>query len=313
MNHDSVNVPIRTSRPGDAGAMHSLAALPFACIGCAQPCSPVFLSLGAVRLHRCTTCGTVTQFPRPSAADQAGLHDTAEYFEHPYFELRRNASHLTDRRCRRVFAGLSGAGALSFSGRRLLDVGCDTGAFLESAARLFGVVPVGIDVAARAVASASGRGIECYRADIEHLTEDIGKFDIITALDVIEHVADPLAFLFGIQRLLVPGGIAYIETPNISSMVYRIGRTLLTLSRSAPSSFRERLFPPQHIQYFTQGGVRALASQSGLEAVQVSTRILPFSDIASSLVIRLGLAGLQTIDQVTREMILICAALRKRD
>ena len=283
------------------------------CVACGATLGAlVHFSHGAVSLHRCSQCASWTNLPRPTASGQIGLHDTAQYFDHPYFELRRNAARLIDRRCREVVRRLADAAALDdLRGLRLLDVGCDTGAFLESSARQFGVVPVGIDVAARAVARACDKGITAFRTDIEHAPAELGEFQIITALDVIEHVVDPLALLEAVHKRLAPNGIAYLETPNISSAVYGMGRALRSLADGRLAGMLERLFPPQHIQYFTRQGLTTLAQRSGLDVVQILQRVLPNSDIASSLLVRFGVASIQLVDRLSGEMILICAVLRR--
>ncbi len=45
--------------------------------------------LTSASLRRCLACGSWTYFPRPTPAEQASIHDNDEYFEHPYFQLRR--------------------------------------------------------------------------------------------------------------------------------------------------------------------------------------------------------------------------------
>jgi len=97
------------------------------------------------------------------------VHDDAQYFEHPYFQHRRNAQAGNNRRCRQIFNRLCAAiDPSSLRGERLLDVGCDTGALLLSAARQFGIVPVGGDVSSQAIHQIKAQGIEAYVTALEH-------------------------------------------------------------------------------------------------------------------------------------------------
>jgi 2-polyprenyl-3-methyl-5-hydroxy-6-metoxy-1,4-benzoquinol methylase len=286
---------------------------PAICVVCSSPLhgAPA-VKLGKSNLRTCESCGTWTYLPRPDSTQQAAIHDTADYFDHPYFGLRRHLSPAILRRCRNVFARLAGATNIAaLRGQRLLDVGCDTGAFLQAAAQEFGVVPVGIDTASRAIAAAQQQGIEAHRTQLESAPDHLQDFPVITAIDVVEHVADPASFLREIRKRLRPGGVVYLETPNIRSSVYRIGRGLSTLTQGRPESFFERLFPPQHIQYFTASSLATLVRTAGFETVTVDTRVLPWDDIAASLPVRAALAVLQALDRLMGDRILICAVLRR--
>jgi 2-polyprenyl-6-hydroxyphenyl methylase/3-demethylubiquinone-9 3-methyltransferase len=117
-------------------------------------------------------------------------------------------------------------------GKSALDVGCGAGLLAEPLARL-GAELTAIDAATELIAVArehsSRMGIEIdYRAgDVQELE---GQFDLITCMEVIEHVADPAAFLKSIARLLAPGGLLILSTPNATSwsrlMMITIGEGL---------------------------------------------------------------------------------------
>jgi 2-polyprenyl-6-hydroxyphenyl methylase/3-demethylubiquinone-9 3-methyltransferase len=283
------------------------------CVVCKVPIlGNTKVRLPSARLSCCSSCGTWVYFPRSAQNEQAAIHDSADYFDHPYFKLRRTLGPAQIDRCRQIFSRLASAtGVEALRGLRILDVGCDTGTFLAAASQEFGVIPVGVDVNVRAVALAAEAGIEAYRGTIEDAPGHLRDFSVITAIDLIEHVSDPQAFLAEIRGRLRPGGLAYIETPNIRSAVYGIGRVLSVVTGGRPAALYERLFPPQHIQYFTGESLAALVRSSALEVVQMGKRALPSTDIAASPVIRAIMSGMQLIDGVTGERILIWAVLRR--
>ncbi len=288
-------------------------ALPALCAVCqASLGGEAVLRVSANSLHACSSCDSWTLLPRPTARSQAAIHDNTEYFSHPYFEKRRIVSNDQRRRCRDILRRLPVADNIgSLRGQRLLDVGCDTGTFLKVASEEAGIVPVGIDVATRSIQTALEQGVECYRTSIDEAPAHLTDFPVITAIDLIEHVPDPAAFLCHVRKRLSPGGVVYLETPNIRSMVYRFGKMLSTLTRGMPSSLFERLFPAQHVQYFTPKSLAHMAESNGFKIVRLNTRILPCSDIAAGWLTRAALGILQGLDRLLGTEILIWAILQR--
>ena len=284
------------------------------CVVCETPLSaaPV-IRIGARDLFRCAGCESWTCLPRPSATGLAAIHDDPAYFDHPYFQDRRVDQRSITRRCCAAFTRIAaGIDLASLRGERLLDVGCDTGAFLDAACSLYGIAPVGVDVSVRAVAHAKARGIEAHAVFLEDAPPHLRDLALITALDLIEHVADPRTFLRSVHARLRPGGILYLETPNIQSTIYRLGRSLFNLWAGCAKGMFERLFPTEHVQYFSDRGLTTLASSCDLQLVQLTKRRLYWSDIATSHPVRLSLESLQAVDALVGQPILLCALLRRR-
>ena len=95
---------------------------------------------------------------------------------------------------------------------RILDVGCGTGANLELLSR-FGDAE-GVDVSHDALAFCRARGLENVRhGEAERLPYRDGSFDLVTALDVVEHLDDDVAGLKEMRRVLRPGGRALLFVP----------------------------------------------------------------------------------------------------
>lgn len=95
---------------------------------------------------------------------------------------------------------------------KILDIGCGTGANLEMLSR-FGDAE-GVDVSAEALAFCRQRGLGSVRqGDAEHLPWEDGSFDLVTGLDVVEHLDDDVAGLKEMRRVLRPGGYAFLFVP----------------------------------------------------------------------------------------------------
>jgi len=106
-----------------------------------------------------------------------------------------------------------------FQGLRFLDIGCGGGLLTEPMARL-GAEIIGVDPSEKNIATASVHAEEQdlaidYRATTaEDLAERGESFDVILNMEVIEHVADPSAFVQTCARLLKPSGLIFIATLN---------------------------------------------------------------------------------------------------
>ena len=103
------------------------------------------------------------------------------------------------------------------SGLRVLDVGCGGGILSEALAER-GATVVGIDLAESALQAAeahrAGQAVE-YRLESSRETAARGEvFDVVTCMEMLEHVADPAAVLRDIHALLKPGGWAFFSTIN---------------------------------------------------------------------------------------------------
>ena len=103
------------------------------------------------------------------------------------------------------------------AGKSALDVGCGAGLLCEPLARL-GAAVTGVDAApenaAAAAAHAEGAGLDIRYLAGEVGELDLGQFDLVTCLEVIEHVADKPALLRALADKLAPGGLMVLSTPN---------------------------------------------------------------------------------------------------
>jgi len=117
----------------------------------------------------------------------------------------------------------------SLDGTAIVDVGCGGGILAESLARKGGQV-TGIDVAKRVLATArlhlheSGLDVDYRRITVEELAaESPGAFDVVTCMEMLEHVPDPPSIVRSIHQLLKPGGQAFFSTLNRTPLAFLLG------------------------------------------------------------------------------------------
>ena len=130
---------------------------------------------------------------------------------------------------RDTLAAHFGAGRPSpLSGLRLLDLGCGAGLLSEPLARL-GARVTGLDAApaairaAKAHAAALNLPIDYRQGSAETLAAAAARFDAVCALEIIEHTADPAAFVHLTMQLVRPGGMAIFSTLNRTAKSFALG------------------------------------------------------------------------------------------
>jgi 2-polyprenyl-6-hydroxyphenyl methylase/3-demethylubiquinone-9 3-methyltransferase len=113
------------------------------------------------------------------------------------------------------------------AGLDVLDIGCGGGLLTEPLARLGGNV-TGIDAAEEAIAVAqahaadAGLDIDYRQCSVERMQGEERRFDLVTCMEVVEHVADLYLFLRGLSEVLKPGGLLVFSTPNRTAKSYAI-------------------------------------------------------------------------------------------
>jgi len=154
---------------------------------------------------------------------------------------------------------------------RWLDIGCGTGTLLRAATN-GGWNALGTEVAPAAVEAVRANGLQAMLGTTDQLDLPAGGFDVVSLVEVIEHVPDPDALLGDAARLLRPGGALYVTTPHGRSLSAR----LLGVGWSVVS-------PPDHLQLFSIGGLRAALGRAGLSVRSVATHGINPRELATRM------------------------------
>lgn len=213
---------------------------------------------------RCGVCGHRELDPHPAPAEVAALYD-ATYYANPAFATTDHhayfgyADYIRDRahiqtRLARVLDRI----ASRVPRGRLLDVGCGLGFFVEVALEA-GWDAWGVDANADAVGWATAHVTDrVLEAPAGALPFPDGHFDCVVMFDVIEHLLDPATDLGEAWRVLRPGGLLVVATPDAGSLPARLLR----------SRWLEVQRAPEHIHFFDIGSLSVLLARAGFTPLE---------------------------------------------
>jgi SAM-dependent methyltransferase len=203
----------------------------------------------------CEGCGLVFADPQPSDEELASIYDE-HYYEQFGFASGPHASNVGLSLMKRAtYARMLDAARphVDSATHRLLDVGCGVGFSLLAAADA-GFDALGLDPLAPAdPAHYEGRRI--VRGTLETFQDPQG-FDVVSMIDVIEHVRDPIATMARAASFLAPGGVLLLATNDSSSPGARLLGPRWTHYHRA------------HLWFFTPTTLGAAAERAGLEVIR---------------------------------------------
>lgn len=206
---------------------------------------------GSLRVVRCSSCGMLFANPVEAQFVEGVFYDQLAT---PYYlstdKLEGDYAQARFARELRLFRRFCRGGSV-------LDVGCSTGAFLHQLATRFpgDYTMLGTDVAGPALDYAERRGVPILRTPF--LEHDFNRrwFDSVTFWAVLEHLFEPGKFLTRAAAVLKPGGHCFVLVPNMNSLAVRCLGT------------RYRYIMDEHLNYFTAGTLRQLATQERAFAI----------------------------------------------
>lgn len=222
------------------------------------------------RAWRCTGCGTVFLNPRPDLSEFRRIYPPSyhslAFTEEGYSFVHRVRSRLEANRLLRYCAGVP-------DDARILDVGCGDGFHLRLLRRYgaSGWTVEGVDLDRRAVERASRAGITVHEGTIENAGLPENAYDVVYALQTIEHVADPRAMLAAIFRVLKPGGRLVLVTDNTDALDVRL----------FGSSYWGGYHFPRHWYLFNRRALARLGEGVGFRTDRIGTIVSPVNWVYS--------------------------------
>jgi methionine biosynthesis protein MetW len=160
-------------------------------------------------------------------------------------------------------------GLVPRAARRILDIGCASGAVGGTIKRRQPAEVVGIELSSDYARDAAQRLDHVICADVEDTLADLdrlGTFDCIIAADVLEHLVDPWRVLRRATQLLHPGGAVVVSLPNVQFL-----RTFWMLIRRGSWPREDSgLFDATHLRWFTRKDTIELVEQAGLTVTSIT-------------------------------------------
>jgi SAM-dependent methyltransferase len=208
--------------------------------------------------YRCGSCGLVSTFPIPSPG--AIENHYAKKFQQGNYKLARVFAERLKQGpyadFLRVLSERLTAKGETLPGKKVLDIGCFTGEFLELLDDQ-GAVVYGLELQREAVEIANGKFPgRIFQADVFGDEFPTQQFDIVTALAVIEHVTLPMKLLSRVYELLRPGGTIFLQTPNSGSAFAKV------LGKYWPP-----YAPVEHINLFSKTSLETALLKSGFSDI----------------------------------------------
>ena len=193
-------------------------------------------------------------------------------------------------RCRGEFIAQT-----SLAGKRILDVGCGGGLLSEYLAKA-GADVVGIDASnaiisvARHHASAAGLNIDYQVSDVESFAQNHeSKFDIITCMEMLEHVPEPENIVAAIARCLKPQGDAYFSTINRTPKAYALAvvaaEYILKLLPIGTHEYANFIRPSELSRWCRAAGL-AIVEMRGIHYQPMTRRANLVSDLSVNYIIK---------------------------
>lgn len=224
---------------------------------------------GEYSYMECGDCGAVYQTPMPIAEEIAAFYpeDYSPYrpgrtkqlnpLERGVLRSCYGYSHIKSPVpgwLARLFGSFAYRDSVPYvSGGRMLDIGCGGGKYLLSMQGL-GWQPQGVEFNEFAVQTCRQSGLDVFQGELSDAGLSDDTVDLVTARHVIEHIADPIAFVREIYRILKPGGMMVLKTPNSTAL----GRGWFGVDWFANDV-------PRHLILFSPANLKLLAENQGFQ------------------------------------------------
>ncbi|MDZ4727648.1 MAG: class I SAM-dependent methyltransferase [Leptospira sp.] len=199
-------------------------------------------------IYKCESCGLQSLYPRPK---QSELYDEGYYkgkAEYTYIDEREKEKYFRYvwiSRIKNIMKNKKGLG-------HFLDIGSSFGGFLRVANEL-GFTVQGVEISKYASNYANDTGIATFNGSILEAKFPNNSFDVITLIEVIEHLENPNLVFPELERILKPGGLLVLQTANFDGWQ----------AKNAKESYH--YYMPGHVFYYTDSILKKILTLHGFD------------------------------------------------
>lgn len=229
-----------------------------ACVGCLSKEKTFFGEKSGFPLYKCSNCKMISLYKIPE--NSSVVYD-AEYFSgggggfgYVNYDEDKEPMRESFKKYLDLIKKMSGGTG------KLFDVGSATGFFLILA-KAAGFAVSGVEMSDFAAAKAREKGLDVKTGTLDKVNFKDSQYDVLTLLDVLEHMPDPENDIKVVAKMLRSSGLLVVNTPDSGSLYAKVLGMKWHL-----------IVPPEHIHYFNEKGMRALLQRNGFE-ILVVTRI----------------------------------------
>jgi len=229
------------------------------CFACNSNNRELYCTINSYNLYKCLDCQLISVDNMPS-------NEELESFYNNYFKTKQYTSKLQSkiRRAKKRIRSIK----KYTNGKKFIDIGCNVG-FAVEAARKLGLDASGIDLDLKAIETAKGLFPKCSFTDnsLESLAAEGKRFDLIYCSEVIEHLSSLDNFVSSLLKIMSPGGVLLLTTPDMSHFA---------LSRNIEKLIDDRFIrPPEHLFYFNKTSIKKLFISKGFSKIKFMISLKP--------------------------------------
>lgn len=209
------------------------------------------------RVVRCNNCSLVYVNPRLSKKSLSQIYN-GEYFDTSSQKFYKNYFEERDWRTEEFQKVIQKINTLKSPPGKFLDIGCAAG-YLLDAAKDAGWKPYGVEISKQASDFAKNKlKLNVFCGELKDAGFADNFFDVVTMVDTIEHMTDPKSELREVSRILKKGGLLLVDTPNISSLGFKIFQ----------KGWRF-MVPEVHLWYFSPKTLRSMLEEQGFRTLKI--------------------------------------------
>ncbi len=219
---------------------------------------------GFYNIHHCELCGFAQLAPEPTASEMAAMYTSHYPRQAVTAEGVKNNAVYRGSLKQRIWKWWMGDTNITYHavtpGDRALDVGCGDGTSLLEMKAL-GADPHGTEFDENIKPVAAALGLDIHFGDLSTAPWAEHSFDMISMNQLLEHTADPIAFLKLAKRLLKPNGKLQMSFPNVESA-----------NRKKTQKVWINWHVPYHVNFFSKDSINRLADATGFTVSLIQTR-----------------------------------------